>query len=139
MVIYFKEMKGDRTMKKLMSITVIMMLTVSFLVIGTNHADAMNNESAALLTAGIVLLGIPVMNSITHRGTYTKPAYSYASPPRYIEKTNVIYVQPKYKKYRRHGAKSYKRGYWQERKRLQYRRGMRDARHDYRMGRGYDY
>jgi hypothetical protein len=139
MVKYFKKMKGDSTMKKLMSITVIMMLTVSFLVIGTNNADAMNNESAALLTAGIVLLSIPVMNAIAHGGTYTEPAYSYASPPRYIEKTNIIYVQPKYKKNRRHWAKSYKRGYRQELKRQQYRRGMRDARHDYRRGRDYDY
>ena len=55
----FSKMKGDSTMKKLMSITVIMMLTVSFLVIGNTNADAMNNESAALLTAGIVLLVYP--------------------------------------------------------------------------------
>ncbi len=126
-------------MKKLMSVMVIMMLTVSFMVIGINNADAMNNESAALLTAGIVLLGIPVMHAIAHRGTYMGPAYSYAIPPRYIEKTNIIYVQPKYQKHRRHWAKSYKRGYRQERKRIEYRRGMRDARYDYRRGRGYDY
>jgi hypothetical protein len=126
-------------MKKLMSITVIMVLTVSFLVIGTNNADAMNNESAAMLTAGIVLLGIPVMNAIAHGGTYTEPAYSYASSPRYIEKTKIIYVQPKYKKHRRHWATSYKRGYRQEWKRQQYRKGMRDARHDYRSGRDYYY
>jgi len=126
-------------MKKLMSITVIMMLAVSFLVVGITNADAMNNESAALLTAGIVLLGIPVMNAIAHGGTYPEPAYSYASPPRYIEKTKIIYVQPKYQKHRRQWAKSYKRGYRQERQRLQYRRGMRDARHDFRRDRGYDY
>jgi hypothetical protein len=132
-------MKGGSTMKKLMSIMVILMLTVSFLVIGNTNADAMNNESAALLTAGIVLLGIPVMNAIAHGGSYPEPAYSYASPPRYIEKTNIIYVQPKYKNHRRQWAKSYKRGYRQEWKRIQYRRGMRDARHDYRRSRDYDY
>jgi len=126
-------------MKKLMSITIIMMLTVSFMVIGNSNADAMNNESAALLTAGIVLLGIPVMNAIAHGGSYSEPAYSYASPPRYVEKTKIIYVQPKDKKHRRNWAKPYKRGYRQEWKRLQYRRGMRDARHDYRKGRDYDY
>ena len=118
---------------------IIMMLAVSFLVVGITNADAMNNESAALLTAGIVLLGIPVMNAIAHGGTYPEPAYSYASPPRYIEKTKIIYVQPKYQKHRRQWAKSYKRGYRQERQRLQYRRGMRDARRDYRGDRGYDY
>jgi hypothetical protein len=132
-------MKGDSMMKKLMSITVIMMLTVTLLVVGNTNADAMNNESAALLTAGIVLLGIPVMNAIAHRGTYPESAYSYASPPRYTEKTKIIYVQPKYKRHRRHWGKSYERGYRQEWKRLQYRRGMRDARHDYRRSRDYDY
>ena len=126
-------------MKKLMSITVIMMLTVSFLVVGNTNADAMNNESAALLTAGIVLLGIPVMNAMAHGGTYPEPAYSYASPPRYIEKTKIIYVQPKYRKHHRGRAKSYERGYRKEWKRQQSRRGMRDARHDYRRGHDYDY
>ncbi len=123
-------------MKKLISITVIMILTVSFLVVGNTDADAMNNESAALLTAGIVLLGIPVMNAIAHGNTYPEPAYSYASPPRYIEKTKIIYVQPQYRKHR---GRSYERGYRKEWKRIQYRRGMRDARHDYRRGREYDY
>ena len=125
-------------MKKLMTITVIMMLTVSFLAIGAKNADAMNNESAALLTAGIILLGIPVMNAIANEGTYTEPAYYYDRPPRYIEKTKVVYVQPKYKKHRRQWARPYKRAYRQEWKRQQYRRGMRDARQDYRRGRDYD-
>lgn len=126
-------------MKKLMSIIVIMMLTVSFLVVGNTKADAMNNESAALLTAGIVLLGVPVMHAIAHGETYPEPVYSHAGPPRYIEKTKVIYVQPKYKKHRRYRAKAYERGYRQERKRQQHREGMRDARRDYRRGRGYEY
>ena len=137
--VVFKKMKGDSTMKKLMSITVIMMLTVSFLIVGSTKADAMNNESAALLTAGIVLLGIPVMNAIAPRGTYTEPAYTYAGPPRYIERTQIIYVQPKHKKHRRRWAKSYQRGYRKEWKQQQYRRGTRDARHDYRRDRDYDY
>ncbi|MEN8265302.1 MAG: hypothetical protein ABFR82_17790 [Nitrospirota bacterium] len=126
-------------MKKLMSIMVIIILTVSFLVVGTKDADARNNESAALLTAGLVLLSIPVMHAIAHSGPYGEPAYSYADPPRYIERTKIIYVQPKYKKHRRHWRKSYRRGYRKEWKRLQYRRGMRDARRDYRWERDYDY
>lgn len=131
-------MKGDGAMKKLLSITVIMMLTVSFLVIGSTNADAMNNESAALLTAGIVLLGIPVMHSIAHGGTYVEPVYSYASPPRYIERTKIIYVQPRYQKHHRHWRRPYERGYRHEWKRLEYREGRRDARHDYRRDRYYD-
>lgn len=125
-------------MKKIMSITVIMILTVSFLALGNTNADAMNNESAALLTAGIVLLGIPVMHAIARGGAYPEPAYAYAGPPRYIERTKIIYVQPKYQRRHRHWANSYERGYRQEWKQLQYRRGMRDARHDYCRGREYD-
>ena len=126
-------------MKKLMSITVIMMLTVSFLVIGNTDADAMNNESAALLTAGIVFIGIPLIHAMSHGGAYPEPVYAYAGPPRYIERTKIIYVQPKYKKHRKYWAKPYKRGYRQEWKRKQYKRGMRDARRDYRRVRDYDY
>lgn len=126
-------------MKKIMSITVIIVLMVSFLVMGSSKADAMNNESAALLTAGIVLLGIPVMNAMAHGGTYPEPAHSYAGPPRYIEKTKIIYVQPKYRKHHRNWEKYYERGYRREWKRLEARKGRRDARHDYRRGRGYDY
>ncbi len=125
-------------MKKLMSIMVIIILTVSFLVVGAVKADARNNESAALLTAGLVLLSIPVMHAIAHSGPYGEPAYSY-DPPQYVERTKIIYVQPKHKKYRRHWKKSYKRGYRQEWKRQEYRRGKRDARRDYRRERDYDY
>ncbi len=132
-------MKGDNAMKKLMSITVIMILTVSFLVVGSTNADAMNNESAALLTAGIVLLGIPVMNALAHGGAYPEPVYSHAGPPRYIEKTNIIYIQPKHRKHQKRWGKAYDRGYRKQWKRMQYRRGMRDARHDYRRARDYDY
>ncbi len=132
-------MKGDSTMKKLMSIMVIIILTVSFLVVGTNYADARNNKSAAMLTAGLVLLSIPVMHAIAHSGPYGAPAYSYDDPPRYIERTKIIYVQPKYKKHRRHWRKDYRRGYRQEWKQQEYRRGKRDARRDYRRDRDYDY
>ena len=126
-------------MKKLMTIMVIIILTVSFLVVGNSDADAMNNESAAMLTAGIVLFGIPVMNALANGGTYREPAYSHTGPPRYIERTKVIYVQPKHKKHRRHLRKSYRRGYRQEWKRQEHRRGRRDARRDYRWERDYNY
>ncbi len=126
-------------MKKLMSIMVMIILTVSFLVVGNTDADAMNNESAAMLTAGIVLLGIPFMNALAYGETYPEPAHSYAGPPRYIEKTKVIYVQPKYKKHRRHWRNGYRRGYRQELNKQEYRRGKRDARRDYRRERDYDY
>lgn len=125
-------------MKKLLSITLIMMVTVSFLVVGSTNADAMNNESAALLTAGIILLSIPVMNAVVHGGTYPEPVYSHAGPPRYIEKTHVVYVHSKNARHPGQRVTPYKRGYRQEWKRLQRERGKRDARRDYRRGRDYD-
>lgn len=125
-------------MKKTISITIILMLTASFLVIGNTKADAMNNESAALLTAGIVLFSIPFMNAIAYGGAYPEPAYAYAGPPRHIEKTKIIYVEPRNKRHSGHWSKSYKRGYRKEWKQQEFRRGMRDARHDYRRGRHYD-
>lgn len=121
-------------MKKLVSITLIMMLAITFLAFGTTNADAMNNESAALLTAGIVLFGVPVINAIARGGAYPEPAYAYAGP-RYVEKTRVVYVQPKHKKHHKRWQRTYERGYRHGWERIQYRKGMRDARRDYRRGR----
>jgi hypothetical protein len=124
-------MKGDKTMKKLISITLIMMLTVALLTIGSTKADAMDNESAALLTAGIFLLGVPVMYAIAHSGHHPEPAYAHAGPPRYIERTRAVYGQPIYQKYRSHRywASPYQRGYRQEHREVRH-----VARRDYRRG-----
>jgi hypothetical protein len=139
--------KGGRTMKKIISIALVFMLTISFLVVGKTRADAMNNESAALLTAGIVLLGIPVMQAIARETTYPERVYAPAypvqyrhayPPPRYIERTKIIYVQPKYKGHHRHRGRAYERGYRHEMRHLEYRSGRHDARHDYRRYRDYD-
>ena len=126
-------------MKKLISITLIMMLTVAFLTIGSTKADAMDNESAALLTAGIVLLSVPVMYAIANSGPHHEPAYYHAGPPRYIERTRVIHVQPRYEKYRGHEtwARRDTRSYRQERNRQEHRGTSRDARRDNRRGREY--
>lgn len=115
------------------------MLTVAFLTIGSTRADAMDNDSAALLTAGIVLLSVPVIYAIANSGPHYEPAYHHAGPPRYIERTRVIHVQPRYQKYRGHGnwARSYKQGYRQEWKQQEHRRTSRDARRDNRGGREY--
>jgi hypothetical protein len=131
-------MKGDSTMKKILSITLIMMVTVSFLVVGSTNADAMNNESAALLTAGIVLLSIPVVSAIARGGTYAEPAYSHAGRSWYVEKTHVVYVQTKNKRHPGQLAKSHKRGYRRDWKRIQHERGRRDARRDERRDRGHN-
>lgn len=137
--VIFKSMKGGNKMKKFISITIVMMFTVGLVAIGSTNADAMNNEAAALLTAGIVLFSIPVMSAIAQGGTYAEPAYAYTRAPRHIEKTKIIYVQARHKKHRRDWARPYERGYRKEWKRLQYRRGLHDARHDFRRGRDYAY
>ncbi|RJR20042.1 MAG: hypothetical protein C4581_04035 [Nitrospiraceae bacterium] len=89
-------------MKKLITITVIIMVAAAFLVIGNTGAEAMNRESAVALTAGMVLMGIPVMHAIAHEAAHHARAYDYAFPPRYIERTKVVYVQPKHKRMHRH-------------------------------------
>jgi len=122
-------------MKKLLSITLIMMLAVAFLAVGSTNANAMNNESAALLTAGIVLLGVPVMQAIASGGAYPQPVYAQAGPPRVVERTNIVYVQPKRERHCRQWTRPYERGYRHEWKRMQHRRGMHDARRDYRSDR----
>jgi len=126
-------------MKKLISIMLIMILTVAFLTIGSTKADAMDNDSAALLTAGIVLLSVPVIYAIANSGRHHEPAYYHAGPPRYTERTRVIYSQPRYENYCGHGnwARPYTRSYRQDWKRHEYRRVSRDAHRDYRGGREY--
>jgi len=132
-------MKGDKTMKKLISITLIMLLTIAFLTIGSTKADAMDNESAALLTAGIVLLSVPVMYAIANSGPHHEPAYHHAGPPRYIEKTRVIHGQSRYEKYRGHSnwARRDTRSYRQEWRHQEHREARHDTRRDYRSGHEY--
>ncbi len=128
-------------MKKLVSLTVIFMLAISFLIIGNTKAEAMNNESAAMLAGAIALFGKPVLNAIAQDVMYPGQAYAPAYPAqyryaypatRYIERTEIIYVQPEHKRFCRHRWGAYKRGYRDEWRHHEYRRGREDAHNDYR-------
>lgn len=128
-------------MKKTLTIALIALLAVTFLFAGTEKAEAMNNESAALLTAGLVLFGKPVMNAIAQEVMYPGREYAPAYPAyygdrhqhtRYIERTKIIYVQPRHHKLHRHKDRGYERGYRDEWCRHDYKQGRHDARRDYR-------
>ncbi|RJQ56492.1 MAG: hypothetical protein C4526_01585 [Nitrospiraceae bacterium] len=131
-------------MKKLISIMVIALLAAGFLVAGNNRAEAMNNESAAMLTAGIVLFGKPVMNAIAREivypgqhEAYAYPAhYRYGPPSRgYVESTKIIYVEPRHKIHRHRGW-AYRKGYRDGWCRHEYLQGRDDSRRDHRHYRG---
>ena len=84
-------------MKKLLSITLIVFLAGGFLLTEGKKAEAMNNESAALLTAGLVLIGAPIVYAITH-DHHAAPVYS--RPHRnYREKTIIVYKEPRYERH----------------------------------------
>lgn len=126
-------------MKKSLTITFIFILAISFMAAGSTRAEAMNNESAALLTAGIVLLGIPVMQAMARDRGHHEQTYVYATPPpRHVERTTVIYVQPQDERRHKHWRKSYKRGYRDDNRRHEYYRGGHDAHEDSRGHRGYN-
>jgi hypothetical protein len=102
-------------MKKLISISLSLVLAGGLLLTDNTKAEAMNNESAALLTASIVLLGIPVVHAITH--DYGRPANVYTAP--YPVHTTVVYTAPRYERHHRHDWKrshGYGRG-WREHRR----------------------
>ncbi len=58
---------------------IAVMVVVSFLTAVSGTGEAMNNESAALLTAGILIFGTPVIQALTGSQRYydTSPFYQY--------------------------------------------------------------
>jgi len=89
-------------MKKFITTMVIIMIASGFLALGNTRAEAMHNESAVALTAGMFILGIPVIHAMAWEAAHHEHAYGHACPPRYIERTKVVYVEPRHKKMHRH-------------------------------------
>ena len=107
-------------MKKLISICLALVLAGGLLLTDNTKAEAMNNESAALLTASIVLLGIPVVHAITH--DHVRHAHVYAAP--YPVRTTVVYTAPRYERRHRHDwdrSHRYERGWREHREHREYR------------------
>lgn len=69
-------------MKAIKIISVITIVIVTFVTVaGIENANAMNNESAAMLAGAIAVFGRPVLNAVA--GTlFYPPAYYYAPPAR---------------------------------------------------------
>lgn len=85
-------------MKKVITIMVIIMAAAGFLAAGSTRAEAMHNEPEAALAAGMFFLGIPVLHAIAQEAIHHEHAY----PPRYIERTKVVYVEPRRERIHRH-------------------------------------
>ncbi|RMG04238.1 MAG: hypothetical protein D6726_03840 [Nitrospirae bacterium] len=119
-------------MKKVVIITLLAVALVSVTFATPDDASAMNNESAALLTAGIVLLGIPIMNAIAQESQPHHERVYYNAPERVVYKKVYIYEEaPGWRKHRRH---AYRRGWrdeWRYLERRDYERGRRDAWREY--------
>lgn len=122
-------------MKKLLSISLALILAGGLLLTENTKAEAMNNESAALLTASLVLFGIPIVSAITHDHYRPAPVYSgtyYADP--YPVQTRVIYTAPIYERHHRHDWKRsnrHERGWREHREHREYRRDRDDDRGRY--------
>ena len=130
-------------MKKLISISLALILAGGVLLTDAQKAEAMHNAAAALLTASFVLLSIPIVSAIAH-DHYGHPAYagSYGVAP-YPGRTRVVYVAPQYKRHNRHDWRrghAYESGRPEHRGRHEYRRDHDNPRGRYadRYGRGHD-
>lgn len=121
-------------MKK--TIAMVIAVAVLGLVIGggVDRAEAMNNESAAMLAGAIAIFGPPILNAVAGE----------IFPPPYPERQTIVhyrYSQPVKGSgiHRRHRHRhdcddyrdAYRRGWCDEQERQEYRRGRHDARRYY--------
>ncbi|MGE5301448.1 MAG: hypothetical protein ACM3MB_10910 [Acidobacteriota bacterium] len=116
-------------MKKMFLIGLVFVLTFGFLLAATPRADAMNNESAAMLAGAIVLFGGPILHAMAS-DTY-RPAPVYVETPAvsyHTTRTEIIYDRPVYRNCRKPFRGAYERGWRDERARYYYGRGRGDAR-----------
>ncbi|RMG72540.1 MAG: hypothetical protein D6710_04625 [Nitrospirae bacterium] len=121
-----------------MIIVSAIMVTLLFSAVGVKKAEAMNNESAALLAGAIVLFGKPILNAIAQDVFYPEPVRVYHEKPR-----RVIYKKVYVIKHERDDdcykpcfgpRNAYEKGWcdeWRRLERRDYRRGRRDARRYY--------
>ncbi len=119
-------------MKKILTVTVLTLSLVGATFMVPDDARAMNNESAALLTAGIVLLGIPIMNAIAQESQPHHERVYYNTPERVVYKK--VYVYQEAPRWHRHRSHAYRRGWrdeWRYLERRDYERGRRDAWQEY--------
>lgn len=120
-------------MKKIVSIILTLVLACSFMFLGAPRAEAMNNESAAMLAGAIAIFGKPVLQTIVREIT-PPPAQAYTttySYQAYPARSEVVYVAPEHPDCYKPHNRAYMRGWRDERRRLEYERGRGDARRHY--------
>jgi ribulose kinase len=94
----------------------VMVLAGGFLLTGTSRADAMNNESAAMLAGAIVLFGGPIIHAIATDVYRPAPVYVDSYPrAHYTTRTDIIYDRPVYKKSYRNFRRDSRSGWRYER------------------------
>jgi hypothetical protein len=118
--------------KKMILTGLVLVLTCGFLLTDTHRAQAMNNESAAMLAGAIVLFGGPILHAMTSDAYRPAPAY-VESPPvsYYTTRTEIIYERPVYRAYRKPFRGAYGRGWRDERAGYYRGRGREDARRSF--------
>ena len=115
-------------MKKAILAVLVLILTGGFLLAGTEKAEAMNNESAAMLAGAIVLFGGPILHAIAEDSYRPAPVYVDAYPsPYYTTRTEIIYERPAYRKCDRR-YRGYERERRYERRAYSHERGRREWR-----------
>jgi hypothetical protein len=112
-------------MKKMAGAFAIISMLCGFLLLGSSKAEAMNNESAALLAGAIVLFGPPVLQAVT--GGFYYPAY-------YPAGTRVVVTGGGHGWYERYD-RAHWRGRYDEHSRNDYRRWRKNERRPFHRDR----
>lgn len=129
-----KEERRKSKMKKVMLSVVIVVFAAGFFVSG-GEAEAMNNESAAMLAGAIAIFGRPVLQAVAGEifPPAPAPAVIYTELPPYPAPAKV--KRHNHRKYYRYcdgrDESAYERGWCEEWEKLEYRRGREDARESY--------
>ncbi len=130
-------------MKRMVTITIIFLLTVSFVVAGSKRAEAMHNDGTPVLAGLTIVFGQPFVNTVAREIVYAGPAYAPAYPAhyrhaypatRYIERTKIIYAKPRHFMHRHRGwdrGWDHGKRYRDEWRRHEYRHDRDDTARDY--------
>jgi hypothetical protein len=126
-------------MKRMVTITIIILLAVSFLVAGSRRAEAAHSDAPRVLAGLTIVFGLPVVNAVAREVVYTGPSYAPASPvhyrhayptTRYFERTKMTYGKPGHFMHR-HTERDQGKRYRNEWRRHENRHDRDDARRDH--------
>ncbi len=126
-------------MKLAKAVGILVIIGLLFSTVNVKKAEAMNNESAALLAGAIALFGKPILQSIAGDVFYPEPVKTYYTTPTRVIYKKVYVIKHEYDdedcfKPCLSPRNAYERGWCDELRRIErkeYRRGRRDARRYY--------